>query len=108
MKKKGLGINGIMAKFPVEGSYVVAMAGGQHVVRCTCDQKITSGNNRDHSSSILKHVETTNKHIEYIKKRKLSQLKHTQLLRKAELAEPGVACTHLLDGTRVSSVSEVD
>ena len=78
-----------MAKSPDKGFYVVIIAGGQHVVRCCCYQKIIPGDNRDHSS-ILKHVETTNKHIEYIKKRKLSQLKHARFSRNAEPAEPGI------------------
>jgi hypothetical protein len=68
-KKKGLGINGKMAKFPDKGFYIAIITGGERVVRCGCNQKIISGEKRDYCS-ILKHVERSNKHLEYIKKRK--------------------------------------
>jgi hypothetical protein len=77
-KKKGLKLSAIMAKFPDEGFYIVPVAGGGHVARCACNQKIISGQNKDYYS-ILKHVETTKKHAVYIQQRKLSQQKEARL-----------------------------
>jgi hypothetical protein len=87
-----LALEGVLAKFPEEGFYIVAI-GGNRVVRCRCNQKIISGENRDYCS-ILKHVETTKKHLAYIKQHKLSQLKDSWLF-NAEPEEPDVIRTNL-------------
>jgi hypothetical protein len=86
-RKKGMALKGILAKLLDEGFYIVSIRGNR-VVRCSCNQKIISGGNRDYCS-ILKHVETTKKHLEYIEQRKLSQLKDTQLF-NAVSEEPNV------------------
>jgi hypothetical protein len=106
-KKKSMGLKDIMTKFPDEGFYFASVE-GKRVVRCSCNHKFISGPSRD-QASILKHVKSTKTHIEYVKERKVSQLKEARLSSsQAEAAEePGVVRMDL-DGTRASSVPEVD
>ena len=104
-KKRGLTVREIMSNFPDDGFYIDGAN-----VRCGCSKKIISGKHRDYSS-IWKHVETAKKHLEYKRRRELTGTTDGRLSNAAvatHAADENGVTRMDLDGTRTSSVTNVD